>query len=191
MAEPLYIQLTWEDPENGTSQQPILNAPVAIGRETEQMPECLGENPVSRLQLDHKQISRFHCLITVANYQMYITDKSANGTFLNGQLVGKGSQPFSAKDTIRIGPYKITATLIREDDFNATEITRENSQKGNLNPSLSNNPLIMWLAGGFILLLMSLGTWLLISTVLNNSRPQIPEQPTDSSYFHNQNRYKI
>jgi pSer/pThr/pTyr-binding forkhead associated (FHA) protein len=181
MNEPLYIQLTWEDPETGILQEPILNAPVAIGRETEQMPECLGENPVSRLQLNHKQISRFHCLITVANYQMYITDKSANGTFLNGQMVAKGSQPFTSKDTIRIGPYKITATLIREDDFNATEITRESIEKNNLKRSLSHNPLILWLGGGLVLLMMSLGTWLLVSTVLNNSRPQIPDQPTENS----------
>jgi FHA domain len=185
MPEPLYIQLTWEDPQTGEIQQPILAAPIAIGREKEQMPEYLGEQSVSRLELVDKQISRFHTLITVGNNQMYITDKSANGTFLNGQQISKGSQNFCSKDTVRIGPYKITATLMGDGDLNATELTRERPVVAPMSSALPKNPLLIWFLGGVVLLLMGLGGWLLVSMLLNQSRPQ-PENSNPSSVNSNQ-----
>ena len=181
MPEPLYIQLTWEDPVTSELQQRLLAAPIAIGRETDQMPENLGQQSVSRLELAHKQISRFHALITVSNQQIYITDKSANGTFLNGRQIKKGSQLFSNKDTVRIGPYKITASLIAENDLNATELTRERTNVSYIGKPLPKNPVAIWLIGGLVLFLMSLGAGILISNVLKNSRPQIPDNPTPST----------
>ncbi|MGK7877428.1 MAG: FHA domain-containing protein [Xenococcaceae cyanobacterium] len=181
MSEPIYVQLMWEDPMTGELKQPILAAPIALGRKIDQMPEQLGEQFVSRLELEHKRISRFHALITVANQQMYVTDKSSNGTFLNGRLIGKGSQPFSSKDTLRIGHYKITATLIGEKDENATELNREPINFSLSANRIQKNTLPIWLIGVLVLFLMSLGAWLLVSTLLKYSRPQVPAKPIPSS----------
>jgi hypothetical protein len=179
-AKPLYVQLIWEDTETGESQQPILAPPIAMGRELDQMPENLGEQAVSRLELANKQVSRFHCLITVVNHQLYVTDRSANGTFLNGQPLRPGNHPFSSKDTLRIGSYKIIASLVRDNDLDSTEINREHThfQKGS---SLPSNALVIWLVGGLVLVLMGIGAWFLVSTLLERSRPRVPEAPTPVS----------
>ena len=171
----------WEDPETGELQQPLLTAPIAIGRETDQMPEQWGGQTVSRLELASKEISRYHALITVENQQVYITDQSSNGTFLNGQPIRQGIQPLSSKDTLRIGPYKITANLVREGDLNATEQNRDRTNlRGQANPA-QKNMLMVWVIGGAVLLLMGVGAWLLVSTLLERSRPRVPESPAPKS----------
>jgi hypothetical protein len=176
----LYVQLTWEDPVTGELQQPVLVPPIALGRETHQMPERLGEKAVSRLELPHKQVSRFHALITLADRQLYITDRSANGTYLNGRLIEKGSQPLSSKDTLRVGPYKIIATLTQFDDSNSTELNvREQTHYAQGNP-LQKNTLLMWLVGLGVLLLMGLGVWFMATTVLEQLRPRVPEAEQQS-----------
>ena len=173
-----YVQLTWKDPVTGELKQPLLAAPITIGREIEQMPEEVGGQSVSRLELNHQQISRFHALITVVNQQVYITDQSTNGTFLNGQPIRPGIQPLSSKDTLRIGPYKMTVTLIREDDLDATERNREQTNLSQHFGSRPKNALIIWLIGFIVLLLMGVGVWLTVTTVLERSRPQVPVTPT-------------
>lgn len=178
---PTYVKLTWEDPITNELQQPILAAPIAIGRSQEQMPTHLGEQPVSQLELADKQISRLHALITVVNQQLYVTDKSSNGTFLNGRLLKQSSQPFSSQDTLRIGSYKITATLVREGDENATELSREVATFSEPTHLTKKNSFVLWLVGASVLLAMSVGGWLLISTLLKHSRPQVPTAPQPSS----------
>ncbi|HEY9666356.1 MAG TPA: FHA domain-containing protein [Coleofasciculaceae cyanobacterium] len=180
-AEPMYVQLMWEDPETGELQQPLLTAPIAIGRETGQMPDEVGGQKVSRLELGSKEISRYHALITVVNQQVYITDQSSNGTFLNGQPLRPGIQPLSSKDTLRIGPYKMTANLIRESDLNATEQNREQTNLSGQANSAQKNMLMVWVIGGVVLLLMGVGAWLLVTMLLENSRPRVPESPAPSS----------
>ena len=180
-AEPMYVQLNWEDPETGELKQPLLIAPIAIGRETEHMPEQVGGQKVERLELASKEISRYHALITVANQQLYITDQSTNGTFLNGQPIRPGIQPLSNKDTLRIGPYKMTANLIRESDLNATERNREHTNLSGQANSAQKNMTMVWAIGGVVLLVMGVGGWLLVSTLLQNSRPRVPESTTPKS----------
>lgn len=180
----MYIQLRWEDPETGEVKRSLLVAPIAVGREADQMPEHWGGRPVSRLELVHQEISRFHTLISVENNKLYVTDQqSANGTFLNGRRVRQSTQPFSNKDTLRIGPYKMTATLMRENDLNATA---QNSDQSNLSPaikSLSKNTLIVWAIGVGVLLLAGFGAWAAFSTLLEQSRPQVPTTPTPSTSY--------
>ncbi|MGJ3245074.1 MAG: FHA domain-containing protein [Elainellaceae cyanobacterium] len=175
--DPLYVQLTWEDPITGKVQRPVLSPPIAIGRDTEQMPETVGDRTVSRLTLEHRQVSRFHASITLVNYQLYVTDRSANGTFLNGQLLRQGSQPFSGKDTLRIGPYKITASLVQGRDLdNATELTVPD--QGNLSHRSElphRNTLLVWLVGAGVMLVMAAGAWWLVSDLLTRSRPRVPD----------------
>src|SRR4028119_1059090 len=180
--DPVYIQLTWEDPVTRELQQPLLAPPIALGRDKDQMPEKLGEQSVSRLELVDNQISRFHALITVVNNQLYITDQSTNGTFLNGRPIRPGIQPLSSKDTLRIGSYKITATLKRESDFDATEQNREQTNFPQQANSLHKNTLVVWLIGAGVLLLMGVGAWFLVSTLLERSRPRVPDaaKPTSS-----------
>ena len=173
--EAVYIQLVWEDTTTGEIQQPLLAAPVAIGREKDQMPEQIGEKSVSHLELPQKEVSRFHALITVANSQLYITDRSANGTFLNGRQIRPGSQPFSSKDTIRIGPYKIIAMLMGDGDPNATALNRERTQVDQPPGALHKNTMVIWLIGAVVLVLMGLAAWGLVGTLLERSRPQVPE----------------
>ncbi|HEY9603402.1 MAG TPA: FHA domain-containing protein [Allocoleopsis sp.] len=182
-AEPMYVQLMWEDPETGELQQPLLTAPIAIGRETDQMPEQLGGQTVSRLELANKEVSRYHALITVVNQQMYITDQSTNGTFLNGQPLRPGTQPLSSRDTLRIGSYKMTASLIRNNDINATQQNRT-STSTNLTGQASavqKNMLMVWLIGGLVLLLMGVGAWVVVSSLLERSRPRVPVTPSSKS----------
>jgi pSer/pThr/pTyr-binding forkhead associated (FHA) protein len=177
----MYVQLMWEDPVTGDLQRPLLAPPIALGRDLQQMPEQLGEKPVSRLELADSQISRFHALITVANSQLYVTDQSTNGTFLNGRPIRPGIQPLSSKDTLRIGPYKITATLVRENDIDATEQNREQTNIPQLSHSLHKNVLVVWLIGALVLLFMAVGAWVLVSTLLENSRPRVPTTTTPTS----------
>jgi hypothetical protein len=177
----MYVQLMWEDPETGELQQPLLTAPIAIGRELDQMPEQLGGQKVTRLELANKEISRYHALITVANEQLYITDQSSNGTHLNGRPIRPGIQPLSSKDTLRIGPYKITANLVREGDLNATQQNREHTNLSGQSNSAQKNMLMVWVIGGVVLLLMGIGGWVLVSTVLQRSRPRAPEAPASNN----------
>jgi len=51
-----------------------------------------------------RTLSRIHLVITAQNGQLYIEDRSANGTFLNGVKIEKGIKvPVKIEDEIRIG----------------------------------------------------------------------------------------
>lgn len=176
MPEPSYIQLSWEDPVTGELQRPLLAAPVAFGREADQIPTRYADQLVSKIVLDHRQVSRFHALITVVNQQLCVTDKSANGTYLNGRPLAQNNQAFSSGDTLRIGPYKITAALVSEKDHSATELTMDPSVRP-VNRRNQNGGLI-WAMGLGVLLLIGLGTWLAVTTLLERSRPPLPQSST-------------
>ncbi|AOY79892.1 MULTISPECIES: FHA domain-containing protein [Moorena] len=184
MAEPIYIQLTWEDPETGELKKPVLRPPIAVGRENDHLPEHLAGQSVSHLVLLDKEISRYHALITVANTQLYITDRSANGTFINGRKIRSGIQPFSSKDTLRIGPYKITATLKRENDLNATAQNFDQTSllgEKSVTNSLPKNKPVVWLIGLVVLLIMGVGTWFVVSGLLEGLKPGMQDEKNDSS----------
>ena len=121
---PVVIQLSWQDPVTGESQYASRQLPVAIGREASKMPVQLEHLPVSHLELDHQQVSRCHALISIVNRQLYIADQSANGTFLNGRLIQQSGQALTPKDTIRIGPFKLTAVIVDKADANRSEERR-------------------------------------------------------------------
>lgn len=167
------IQLRWEDPDTGMMKEPVLQVPVAVGREAPQMPEQWGGVSVTKLELPHKQVSRFHALITTINEQFYIIDKSANGTFLNGRLIQQDGQPFSSKDTLRIGPYKITAAIAREGFTNSTELNLDYNPVASSSSGIPKNAVLVWGIGIVVLLLMGVGSWKLAQTLLEQSRPQI------------------
>lgn len=178
---PVVVQLNWEDPITGKSHYSSLQVPIAIGREAAKMPTQWGSQTVSHLELDHKQVSRHHAFINIVNRQLHIADKSANGTFLNGRLVRQDGQVFTPKDTLRIGPFKITAAIVNEGDTITTELNREHSHlvkaEGEANPSA----ILIWLVGGVILLLIGVGIWVAARTLLNQARPTLDPASSESS----------
>ena len=171
--EPVVIQLSWEDPMTGKSHRTALPVPVAIGREPAKMLEHWGDQPVSCLELAHNQVSRYHAVITVLDNQLYITDKSANGTFLNGRRVRSDGQFFTRKDTLRIGPFKITASVVDSDTTGSTELNID--QEPLVKPVRNANPntILVWLLGVIILLLLGVGIWGAAQVLLERFRPSV------------------
>jgi pSer/pThr/pTyr-binding forkhead associated (FHA) protein len=105
--ELMQISLTWEDPATGERRSPVLNTPIAIGREFSQLPSTVAERRVSRIQLTDGQISRFHVLLDEENSQLLVTDQqSSNGIEINGvqQLQGH----LKAGDRLKIGDHVLT-----------------------------------------------------------------------------------
>ena len=117
------IQLSWEDPTSGELFEPRLSAPIAFGREANQIPPIINGEQVSPIILASKQISRFHALITANNGQLTIEDRSANGTLINGLRLTQSSQTLNSGDTIKLGAYEITVTIeSRVNNVEATEV---------------------------------------------------------------------
>jgi pSer/pThr/pTyr-binding forkhead associated (FHA) protein len=123
----MQIQLTWEDPVTGELRQPVFNIPLALGREIGQMPTNIDGQQVSRAVFRSEEISRFHALIGLVNGQISIADRSANGTFVNGQKIHRTSQPIASGDTLQIGPYNVTIGLLVTTESNPTKIITQES----------------------------------------------------------------
>ena len=178
--EPLYVQLTWEDADTGITQQSLLQPPIALGRDGAYLPNDLDDQPVSQLQLPHRQVSRYHALITVGNQQLFLTDRSANGSYLNGQPVRGERVSFTHGDTLRIGPFKITATVVNPSDMETTESTHLNALNAPSveasKPMLQKTALI-WGVGMVILVGMAVGVWWIVGYALQRVRPQTPTSP--------------
>ncbi|NEQ50617.1 MAG: FHA domain-containing protein [Leptolyngbya sp. SIO3F4] len=179
--EPVVIQLNWQDPVTGEAQYASRRLPVAIGREASKMPVQLEHLPVSHLELEHQQVSRCHALISMVNRQLHIMDQSANGTFLNGRPIQQAGQVFTPKDTIRIGPFKLTAVIVNTTDSNSTELNRDYSHMAKMETGAEPNAILGWLLGGVVLLLMGIGLWFAARVLLNQARPSIDAPPADSS----------
>jgi pSer/pThr/pTyr-binding forkhead associated (FHA) protein len=107
----MQISLTWEDPNTGERRVPVLNTPIAIGREFSQLPIDIDGQRVSRIQLDDGQISRFHALISEENCQLLVTDQnSSNGILVNGEQ--RLRQLLIAGDRLQVGNYTITIAKV-------------------------------------------------------------------------------
>lgn len=178
--DPIYVQLTWEDADTGTTQQTLLQPPIALGRDSTRMPEELDGQPISRLELQHRQVSRYHALITTLNQQLFLTDHSANGSYLNGQPVHSERTGFTSRDTLRIGPFKITAALVHANDVESTELTHLTEvNRRPLEPAKNQvqQTAIVWIAGLLVFVAMAAGAWVLVSYALKQARPQSSELP--------------
>ncbi|MGD1857693.1 MAG: FHA domain-containing protein [Leptolyngbyaceae cyanobacterium] len=178
--EPVVVQLNWEDPVTGESRYASRQLPVAIGREASKMPARLEHLPVSHLELEHQQVSRCHAIISMTNRQLYISDQSANGTFLNGRPIQQTGQLFTPKDTIRIGPFKMTAVIVDRTDTNSTELNREYSHVAKMETGQAPNAVLGWLLGGVVLLLVGVGLWIAAQALLNQAQPTVEPAPESS-----------
>jgi pSer/pThr/pTyr-binding forkhead associated (FHA) protein len=123
----MQIQLTWEDPVTGELRQPVFTIPLALGREIGEMPTNIDGQQVSRAVFRSEEISRFHALIGLVNGQISIADRSANGTFVNGQKIHRTSKAIASGDTLQIGPYNVTIGLLVTTEANPTKILTQES----------------------------------------------------------------
>lgn len=178
LAEPVRIQLSWQDPNTGELQQPILQLPIAIGRELEHLPTTLDDQSVSRLVLNNKQVSRFHALISASGQQIILNDRSANGTFIQKQRLHHASLPLTNHDKIGIGPYEISLTILSDRDPHATE-THTYTKTQLKNPGgFWGKSWVLILIGTSLVLLMGVCSWIIVTEILKNYRPQVPTAPT-------------
>lgn len=119
--------------ENKLTQEPeeqVFNLPVAIGRDDiDKLPRVINGERVSPVQLSDstKQISKLHAQITLENNQVYLEDKSTNGTEINDQKLLKERRKLNSGDILGIGNYTITVILIEASDDDATIVLENDS----------------------------------------------------------------
>jgi pSer/pThr/pTyr-binding forkhead associated (FHA) protein len=121
----MQIQLTSENSVTEEQQQQVFELPVAIGRHVSQLPKTIDGQQVSPVVLldGSNEISRFHALISFVGDRVQIEDKSSNGTWVNQQKLNKQTLPLDDGDTIRIGNYSITVTLLQIPETQASSIS--------------------------------------------------------------------
>ncbi|MFM6689370.1 MAG: FHA domain-containing protein [Dolichospermum sp.] len=114
----MQIKLISENKLTQEQEEQVFNLPVAIGRKESQLPAVINGERVSPVVLDpnNKQISQFHAQITLENNQLYIEDKSTNGTRINGQKLLKERRTLNSGDILGIGDYTITVILLSNND---------------------------------------------------------------------------
>ncbi len=108
---PMRIQLTWEEPATGDMREPLLEVPIALGRDFNLMPTQLQGSPVSRIVLNSLEASRYHALIVQDISGLMVVDQSSrNGTFVNG--IRRPQSALANGDTLQIGPYAISVSFV-------------------------------------------------------------------------------
>ncbi|MGD1911569.1 MAG: FHA domain-containing protein [Rivularia sp. (in: cyanobacteria)] len=106
------IQLTWKDAVSQETIQQDFTLPLGIGRESTTIPDSYEEQSLSKAVFNHSLISGFHAVIHLVNGEITFTDRSSNGTSINGvPFLNNFSQPLHNGDVLQIGVYKITVTL--------------------------------------------------------------------------------
>lgn len=104
------IRLMWEDPATGERKEPLLNVPIALGREFERLPAILDGDRVCRIVLNSLEVSRYHASIEIEQDRLIIVDRgSSNGVIVNGEK--QTHAPISPGDIIQIGNYQIALAI--------------------------------------------------------------------------------
>ncbi|MEH2038352.1 FHA domain-containing protein [Nostoc sp.] len=110
MTNDLQIQLSWDEPATGERREPLLNMPIAFGREFARLPAELRGMRVSRMLLNSNEVSRYHALIDWEQDHLVVIDQgSVNGVYVNGQPQTRSV--LVNGDTLQIGPYLIAVTF--------------------------------------------------------------------------------
>ncbi|MGQ4646200.1 FHA domain-containing protein [Lyngbya aestuarii] len=124
----MQVQLRWEEPVTGEERQLAFRLPVALGRELSEMPSNLNSQQVHHAVFRSEQVSRWHVLIILEDEQLFIEDCSSHGSLLNGEHFYHSRRSLGNGDTLQIGPYNITATLLAQVDSQlAAETSSANS----------------------------------------------------------------
>jgi pSer/pThr/pTyr-binding forkhead associated (FHA) protein len=100
----------WEDPATGERKEPLLNVPIALGREFARLPDHIDGQRVCRIVLNSLDVSRYHASIEMQEDRLTIVDRgSSNGVIVNGH---KQSQvQIEPGDIIQLGNYQIALAL--------------------------------------------------------------------------------
>ncbi|MGK7916262.1 MAG: FHA domain-containing protein [Prochloraceae cyanobacterium] len=106
----MQIQLIWTEGVSGEQRQPVLEIPVALGSDFNQMPSIIEGVQVSRIVLEDNSISPYHVLIQESNGQIIVTDNnSQTGTLINN--VQLPSSTLFDGDRLRVGPIEIQVRI--------------------------------------------------------------------------------
>ncbi|WP_414574911.1 FHA domain-containing protein [Anabaena sp. CCY 9402-a] len=107
----MQIKLTWVDPNTGDRREPLLQIPVAIGKEFAAMPQEVDEQRVSRATIQDDLVAGYHALINWQNQELVIIDQNtSNGMQINGLPLTTGS--LTDGDRIQIGNCEIMINFI-------------------------------------------------------------------------------
>ena len=72
----------------------------------------IGRHPESDLRIDSKVVSLRHCLITLANGYVLVSDlESSNGTYINGELIGSKHKVLN-QDLLTIGTFEFEFVIL-------------------------------------------------------------------------------
>lgn len=103
------FQLRWTD-QAGIERQPLLNTPVAVGREFNLMPSVISGEQASRIVLADAEVDPYHAALEDRDGELWIVDQgSRTGSKVNGI-----AQPYSRLqdgDRLQIGPFQIEVYL--------------------------------------------------------------------------------
>jgi class 3 adenylate cyclase len=93
--------LEWVDDRHQTQQLEIVDK-IFIGR------SCKGVDPQKRILVQDAQVSRDHAVISRRAEQLQITDRSKNGTWVNGIRMAAGASSYLVDgDTISLGDFSL------------------------------------------------------------------------------------
>ena len=123
------IILTYYNPKQGEMNIPSVRRIDLKG--LQKWPVELGRSPnsTSAIELDAPTVSRLHATINPDGKGGYtLTDRSSNGTFVNGDRLNKSYQ-LNKGDTIQIGPYVLLFTGEALELTNATNQIRLDAHK--------------------------------------------------------------
>ncbi|HEY9701082.1 MAG TPA: FHA domain-containing protein, partial [Allocoleopsis sp.] len=127
----MQIRCSWNDPQTNKRYEPILNLPVAFGRDLYTMQQRKpGIFP--RMVINHNAISSYHCLIDIENNQLVVIDQnSSNGTFVNNIRQQKAG--LNDGDILKIGGVEIAINIMANPTPKQVKINfyNANNQKQN------------------------------------------------------------
>lgn len=98
------IQLFVKTKSDGTVRSFKFNADAAV---------VIGRNPEAVVPLEGSALSRDHFNIQYRDGTIYVTDTSSNGTWVNGELIGRGkSKAVGIADQIEVAGYEMNYKLL-------------------------------------------------------------------------------
>jgi len=100
VSAPLYLCLTWSDPNTGEHYERINPLPITIGRAAS----------LNTIVLENKHVSRQHVWLERVNDKILITDQdSTNGTLVDGRSIKQAT--LRVGDSFRIGPFTFSTSV--------------------------------------------------------------------------------
>ena len=85
-------------------------------------PVVIGRNPEAVVPLEGSALSRDHFSIEYRGGSVYVTDTSSNGTWVNGELIGRGkSRAIGVADLVEVAGYEINYKLLGEPAQSASQ----------------------------------------------------------------------